>query len=138
MVSNKREITCLSCGKTVKTYGLIYCSIKCQRDYAYRSYIKRWLCGEESGSHSKNPESQANHIRRYLFEKYGNKCQRCGWGELNPTTNTSPLAVHHIDGNATNNKPENLELLCPNCHSLTPNFGSRNKGFGRSSRRKGL
>ena len=24
--------------------------------------------------------------------------------------------VHHIDGNCTNNKEENLQLLCPNCH----------------------
>lgn len=39
-----------------------------------------------------------------------------------------PLEVHHIDGNCTNNKEENLQLLCPNCHSLTPNSGSLNKG----------
>ena len=35
-----------------------------------------------------------------------------------------PLEIHHIDGDCTNNKMENLQLLCPNCHSLTSNFGS--------------
>lgn len=27
--------------------------------------------------------------------------------------------IHHKDGNRKNNKRENVELLCPNCHSLT-------------------
>lgn len=49
-----------------------------------------------------------------------------GWGEVNPYTNLVPLQIHHVDGNSTNNKEENLEVLCPNCHSLTENFGSRN------------
>ena len=32
------------------------------------------------------------------------------------------LEVHHIDGVRTNNSLENLQLLCPNCHSYTDNF----------------
>ena len=32
-----------------------------------------------------------------------------------------------FDGNSLNNQEVNLQVLCPNCHSLTPNFGSRNK-----------
>lgn len=32
-----------------------------------------------------------------------------------------------------NNKEENLELLCPNCHSLTDNFGALNKNSTRTS-----
>jgi len=32
------------------------------------------------------------------------------------------LELHHKDGNNTNNKLENLEILCPNCHSLTDTF----------------
>ena len=35
--------------------------------------------------------------------------------------------MHHIDGDCTNNKIENLQLLCPNCHSLTSNLGILNK-----------
>ena len=35
--------------------------------------------------------------------------------------------MHHIDGDYTNNKIENLQLLCPNCYSLISNFGSLNK-----------
>lgn len=32
---------------------------------------------------------------------------------------SAPLEIEHIDGNALNNKEDNLILLCPNCHSLT-------------------
>lgn len=65
-------------------------------------------------------------IRTYLFEKYHSKCQICGWDEINPFTGRVPLQIHHIDGDSCNNREENLQLLCPNCHSLTENFGSRN------------
>lgn len=42
-----------------------------------------------------------------------NQCNRCGY-------NTEPkiLGVHHIDRNRKNNDISNLEILCPNCHSL--------------------
>ncbi len=41
--------------------------------------------------------------------------------------NIMPLELHHIDGNSNNNKLDNLQLLCPNCHSLTPNYRAKNK-----------
>jgi len=37
------------------------------------------------------------------------------------------LALHHINGDAHDNRPENLQLLCPNCHSQTENFAGRHK-----------
>ena len=64
------------------------------------------------------------------------KCEKCGWGEMNEYSNTVPLEIHHKDGDCTNNLIENLELLCPNCHSLTENFGSLNKESKRFFRKK--
>ena len=55
-------------------------------------------------------------LREGLLER---KCYQC-----NITTwNGKPLSIelHHIDGNTSNNSLYNLELLCPNCHSQTPN-----------------
>lgn len=38
-----------------------------------------------------------------------------------------PLELDHIDGNNKNNSLNNLRLLCPNCHTLTPTYRGRNK-----------
>jgi 5-methylcytosine-specific restriction endonuclease McrA len=35
------------------------------------------------------------------------------------------LEVHHINGDRTNNELENLQLLCPNCHSYTYTFAKK-------------
>lgn len=48
------------------------------------------------------------------------KCNKCYLIEWINTRIT--LEVNHIDGNSLNNEKSNLEFLCPNCHSLTPNF----------------
>lgn len=125
---------CLNCGKELDYSAKKYCSNDCQAQYEYSSYIERWKNGEESGNVSRCGIS--NHIRRYLFEKYNSKCQRCGWGEVNPFTKLVPLQVHHIDGNCINNNEDNLQLLCPNCHSLTDTYGSLNANSSRAYRRQ--
>lgn len=70
------------------------------------------------------------HLRKYIFDKYNNKCCICGWGERNPYTNTIPLEIDHIDGDYKNNREDNLRLICPNCHSLTENYRGANRGKG--------
>ena len=82
-----------------------------------------------------NNESVSRHVRKYLFEKYNNACEKCGWNIPHPKNNKVPLEIHHKDGNYKNSRLDNIELLCPNCHSLTPNHGSRNNGNGRKSRK---
>lgn len=56
---------------------------------------------------------------------------KCGWGKIHDITNNVPIQLNHINGDSNNNNLKNVELLCPNCHSLTYNFGSLNNGFGR-------
>lgn len=41
------------------------------------------------------------------------------------------LEVHHIDGNHNNNELENIQLLCPNCHSYTENYRGKNVNTGK-------
>lgn len=126
--------TCLNCGKELVGAQQKYCSNKCQLEYQHKEYIILWKEGKVDGLTGKNT---SNYIRNYFLAKYNNKCQKCGWGQRNPVTNRIPLEIHHIDGDYRNNKEENLELLCPNCHSLTPNFGSLNKeGRGEANTRK--
>jgi len=131
----KPRVICLcGCGRQVTRPTYKFFSNKCQQDYEYQKYINRWQAGLESGS-SGIIGGVSNHIKRYLREKYGEKCPECGWSKRHPLTRTVPLEVDHINGDASDNSEENLRLLCPNCHSLTPNYCALNRGSGRPNRR---
>jgi len=124
---------CLNCeGKTRRSINK-FCSNSCQQDYQYKEYIKRWLDNEENGMAG---EGVSARVKRWLIENRGEKCEECGWNEVNQKTGLIPITVDHIDGNYENNRPENLKLLCPNHHSLTPTYGSLNRGRGRKERKK--
>ena len=59
-------------------------------------------------------------------------CEKCGleiW-----QGQQIPLEIHHINGNNTDNRLENLQLLCPNCHALTNNYRGRARLSARSER----
>ena len=103
-----------------------YCNNLCQAGLQYTQWLISWSNGEQSG-HSGKTLKVSNHIRKYLFAKANNKCQKCGWAEIHSKTKTVPLEVNHINGDASDCREENLELICPNCHSLTENFRNLNK-----------
>lgn len=52
------------------------------------------------------------------------KCEACG---VEDTYNNRPitLQLHHVDGDNTNNRIDNLQILCPNCHSQTQTFRAK-------------
>lgn len=60
------------------------------------------------------------------------KCDCCGLTEW--MGKPLSLEIHHIDGDRYNNNLDNLQILCPNCHSLTENWRSRNqRGYSKSN-----
>lgn len=125
---------CKYCNKEQSRTATKYCNNVCQRAMEQTKFIERWLAGNETGISGQYEISQ--HIKRYLFDKYNNKCSQCGWSQVNQYTHRIPQEVDHIDGNFQNNKEDNLRLLCPNCHALTPSYKGANKGNGRTARRK--
>lgn len=131
----KPKKACAQCSKPVRRENKMFCSQSCSITYQGEVTLKRWLNGEHSvavridgGVHKK--------VRHYLIEKSNNECSKCGWHEVHPITGKVPLTIDHIDGNCENAHPDNLKVLCPNCHSLTSTYGTLNTGNGR--RKKGM
>ncbi len=122
---------CLNCNKELVKGQTKYCSSNCQQEYQSKQKIIEWKNGTFNGMSGKYGLSKV--IRKYMLEKANYSCQLCGWNKINPITGKSPLEIHHIDGDYTNNAEENLQVLCPNCHSLTPTYKSLNKD-GREDR----
>lgn len=63
--------------------------------------------------------------RRRVFEEQNYCCNKCSISEWQGFK--IPLELEHKDGDTTNNTRENLEGLCPNCHSITDTWRGRNK-----------
>lgn len=62
------------------------------------------------------------------------ECERCRNSQW--LGEKIPLDLHHIDGNRFNNNLSNLQILCKNCHGLTPNHSINKKYQGRKSRKR--
>lgn len=68
----------------------------------------------------------ANGLKRKLLKAgvLEDRCYKCGitkWQD-EPIT----LQLHHINGDRSDNRLRNLTILCPNCHSQTPNYAGKN------------
>lgn len=53
-------------------------------------------------------------------------CEECGWSKRTED-GYLPLEIHHINGDPKDNRLVNLQVLCPNCHSLRPHYRARNR-----------
>lgn len=76
----------------------------------------------------KYPQYQTYKLKKRLIDEgyKEDKCEICGWNKRRLGEKYTPCELHHKDGNRTNHKLENLQLLCPNCHSLTSTHRAKN------------
>jgi len=133
MRPKKPRKPCVTCGLLVENLRSIYCNNRCQQEQQYLRYIENWKAGRVTGNKTEDLQI-SEHVRRYLHERCGSRCEQCGWSKVNPTTGKVPLTVNHKDGNWRRSEEENLEVLCPCCHALTPTYGHLNVGSGRPRR----
>lgn len=106
-----------------------YCSNKCQQQYHKKLKYDYYLNHQNE---YQNKEISYNWLKSIFLEEQSHKCCICG---IEDKWNNKELhfVLDHIDGDATNNKRENLRLICPNCDSQLDTYKSRNKG--RSTRK---
>ena len=79
-----------------------------------------------------NCRHQRTVLRRYVIKNnlIPYKCAICGCTEWQGKTLS--LELDHINGVNSDNRLENLRFLCPNCHSQTSTYGSRNQQLNSS------
>ncbi len=54
------------------------------------------------------------------------KCEECGWAKRS-ADGRIPIEIDHVNGDHSDNRIENLRILCPNCHSMKPTHRGKNK-----------
>ncbi|WP_060999506.1 HNH endonuclease [Mycolicibacterium mucogenicum] len=124
--------SCRGCGTPlVRRSQKIYCGNACQALARRDASTKLWL---ETGI-GRIDSHQGHYIRDYLLGAQCDCCAICG-GSTNWQNLPLTLVLDHIDGDPTNNRRENLRLVCPNCDSQLPTYKSRNRGNGRHFRRE--
>jgi hypothetical protein len=124
--------TCLGCGEEAGgRRARLYCSNACQSLARQRVLVAAWL---ETGTASL-AGSRDHYVKRHILAEQGGTCSLC---ELEQEWQGRPLVfvLDHVDGDAENNRRENLRMVCPNCDSQLPTYKSRNRGRGRHARRQ--
>jgi Zn finger protein HypA/HybF involved in hydrogenase expression len=146
---NKTKILCLNCSKEIGYFNLNcvwykkFCNHSCAATYnnkigkfnKTRSFgpISKRIKKEKIDRNLLSFELKSDQERRKIvLQEQKNKCNIClnndGW-----YGNKLVFHFHHKDGNKKNNRRENVEYLCPNCHSITDNYGFKGKThIGRS------
>jgi hypothetical protein len=100
----------------------------CQGKLKSKTVVENWLNGSDPGHKVGYRIKTA--VRKYILEKANYMCSCCGWNKINVKTGSSPLEIDHINGDVSDCSIDNLRVLCPNCHSLTPTWKALNKGNG--------
>lgn len=114
---------CVVCGAATKNPK--FCSKLCETD----NRKAKLLASIQSGTYTK-VGSGNKVLKRYLVGARGAQCEKCK--NTHWLSEPITLTTEHIDGNAGNNSPDNLLLLCWNCHAQTKTFGRKN--YGKSAR----
>lgn len=120
-----KKYVCLECGKMFNGNNgkSKFCSLECSVSYRHKMRYKDFIENNEKycvGNYT--PKA----FKVDFLKEQGMKCAICGCGTEH---NGKPLVfiLDHIDGDASNNKRENIRLICPNCDSQLDTFKSKNK-----------
>lgn len=122
--------TCEYCGEPFETRNLLarFCSNKCSTNYEKEKKYEDFIKNNEK--YCRGNYVPRRYLREIFLSEQGGVCAICG---CKPEHNGKPLVfvLDHIDGDASNNRRDNLRMVCPNCDSQLDTFKSKNKNSTR-------
>lgn len=126
--NEKEPHYCKFCGEKIQTTGKKFCSQYCANEYRKAEKYADYLNHQEEFSDN---EIKYEWLKPHILNEQNNKCAIC---DCIPMHNGKELhfVMDHIDGNARNNKRDNLRMICPNCDSQLDTYKARN--IGKSTR----
>ena len=117
---------CATCNNPLTNRERKYCSYSYQYTISNRMKLgtqKIFIAKDIGDFPIENIGYDARKMR--VLKEQNFSCNGCGLSTWREKTIT--LELEHKDGNSKNNIRENLEILCPNCHSQTDTWRGRNK-----------
>lgn len=125
-------LECKNCCKQLNKNGWTinkFCNLTCHGQFKSKKKYEDYLKNQESFCYDRDMKF----IKPHILLEQNCKCLRCG---INNEWNGELLifVLDHIDGDASNNRRENLRLVCHNCDSQLDTYKSKNKNSSRKER----
>jgi DNA-binding CsgD family transcriptional regulator len=120
----RKNKKCNNCKNETKNK---FCSSECSYEYKHRKAYDNFLERNDEYCYGNYTPKR---FKDFFLDEQDNKCLICGI-EPKWMGNYLTFVIDHIDGDASNNKRDNIRLICPNCDSQTDTFKSKNKNSTR-------
>lgn len=127
----KEKKECVNCSELYLSTqkGSKYCSKDCEVKYKTNKKYEHYLNNQDD--YEKIVDIKF--LKRHILKEQNNCCEIC---EMKNEWNYKPIVfiLDHINGDASNNRRENIRLICPNCDSQLDTFKSKNRNSARKER----